>query len=186
MGSTPRMTLSTDTADRLHARRDGVFLGSGSAGLRCQPAPAQSAAAAELPRAPAAVPATLPVATPLGSPVIGPGAKPSPARAAASAVAPVTAAADEAAGGRAALQGIMQAGYQLGEELGRGGIGQVNRAVQRVFGRNVAIKQLSDGAAGERAVRTFSAEALVAAQLEHPNILPSTTSSSPPTAVCSW
>ena len=171
------MTLSTDTADRLHARRDGVLLSSAPGGAHGHPLPGARAAAG----APAAAPGALPVATPLGTPVLGAGAAPRPAPAAAPARDPASAipaasaapaGAGAAAGGRAALQGIMQTGYELGEELGRGGLGQVNRAVQRVFGRNVAIKQLVDGAASERAVRKFFAEALVAAQLEHPNILP--------------
>jgi Protein kinase domain len=175
------MTLSADTAERLHARRDGVLLGSTSNGAQRQPAPAhpanpahpaQPASAPTLTPAPAAAPAELPIATPLGTPISDPGAVPGAAPAAASAAAPAPAGAGEGSGGHAALQGIMQAGYQLGEEIGRGGLGQVNRAVQRVFGRNVAIKQLSDGAANDRAVRKFFAEALVAALLEHPNILP--------------
>ncbi len=63
-------------------------------------------------------------------------------------------------------------GYTIGARIGRGGLGQVNLAIQQPFGREVAIKRLHSGAGGQAARRKFFAEALIAAQLEHPNIVP--------------
>ena len=74
--------------------------------------------------------------------------------------------------GPALAQSLVSSGYLLCEELGRGGLGQVNAAMQRVFGRTVAIKQLVDGVTSDRAITKFVAEALIAALLEHPNIVP--------------
>jgi hypothetical protein len=63
-------------------------------------------------------------------------------------------------------------GYTIGARIGRGGLGQVNLAIQQPFGREVAIKRLLSGAGDKLARRKFFAEALIAAQLEHPNIVP--------------
>lgn len=57
------------------------------------------------------------------------------------------------------------------EEIGRGGMGVVYRAEQTVLRRNIAVKTAKLGAHDARGVK-FIAEALVTAQLEHPNIIP--------------
>ncbi len=62
--------------------------------------------------------------------------------------------------------------YELHEELGRGGMGVVFRAVQAVAGREVAVKVLLGGAAGEALHGgRFAAEVSALAQLRHPNIV---------------
>ncbi len=63
-------------------------------------------------------------------------------------------------------------GYQVGKELGRGGLGLVSSAKQLIFDRSVAIKRLLTGATDPDASMKFFAEALITAQLEHPNIVP--------------
>jgi serine/threonine-protein kinase len=63
--------------------------------------------------------------------------------------------------------------YRLGETLGIGGVGVVLSAEDRVIGRVVALKTLKDGpSASEELAERFLHEARVAAQLEHPNIIP--------------
>jgi serine/threonine-protein kinase len=63
--------------------------------------------------------------------------------------------------------------YQLLEELGQGGMGVVFRARELGRGRIVALKRLLHGA-GSRAldVERFRVEAMAAAQLAHPHIVP--------------
>lgn len=63
--------------------------------------------------------------------------------------------------------------YQLFEELGQGGMGVVFRARELGRGRIVALKRLLRGA-GSRAqdVEPFRVEALAAAHLAHPHIVP--------------
>src|SRR5204863_2462534 len=56
--------------------------------------------------------------------------------------------------------------------LGEGGMGTVDRALQRSLGREVAIKRVRDRRAGDGAVRALLAEARVAGSLEHPNVVP--------------
>ena len=63
-------------------------------------------------------------------------------------------------------------GYTIEREIGRGGMARVYLAVQRKFGRLVAIKVVSpqftnDTSFGKRFVR----EARIIAQLNHPNIV---------------
>ncbi len=72
----------------------------------------------------------------------------------------------------AAAAAALERGYTIGARIGRGGLGQVNVAIQQPFGREVAIKRLHSGAHDPVARRKFFAEALIAAQLEHPNIVP--------------
>ncbi|MET0595621.1 MAG: serine/threonine-protein kinase, partial [Polyangiaceae bacterium] len=60
----------------------------------------------------------------------------------------------------------------LGEELGRGGMGTVHTALDRWLGRRVAVKLLAPSSEREIVDRRFILEAQLAAQLEHPNIVP--------------
>jgi hypothetical protein len=65
------------------------------------------------------------------------------------------------------------ADYVLGELLGAGGMGQVYAATQVALDRVVAVKVLRPGLPAEEAARQeFLAEALVAADLDHPNTVP--------------
>jgi hypothetical protein len=68
--------------------------------------------------------------------------------------------------------------YAISGEIGRGGGGQVVRAYDRDSGRTVAMKVLNPPRGGadpllaSQAVLRFWAEAQIASQLEHPNIMP--------------
>ena len=69
--------------------------------------------------------------------------------------------------------GLRFSGYELGKELGRGAMGVVYRARQPRLRREVAVKViLASQFAGESARKRFLAEAELAAQLDHPNIVP--------------
>ncbi len=89
---------------------------------------------------------------------------------------PATPAGDLAQTVRAALQASSDATpqtnadrYAESRELGRGGMGRVVEATDRLLGRRVAVKQmLAAGDVGLR--RRFDQEALVTAQLDHPGI----------------
>ena len=69
-------------------------------------------------------------------------------------------------------QGLFAGRYRLGQELGRGGMGAVYLAEDTVLRRSVALKVLREPLATAAQRAAFQAEALVTAQLEHPNIVP--------------
>jgi serine/threonine protein kinase len=62
--------------------------------------------------------------------------------------------------------------YEVGAELGRGGMGVVHRATDRVLGRDVAVKLLAVDAPSERFAEILRREFAVLARLEHPGIVP--------------
>ncbi len=62
--------------------------------------------------------------------------------------------------------------YRLIEELGRGGMGTVFLAEDRVLGRKVAVKVVGTGASDPGAAARMLREARVIARLEHPGIIP--------------
>jgi serine/threonine protein kinase len=80
--------------------------------------------------------------------------------------------------GSAPIQAGVAAGVQLGRyrlcaEHARGGFGLVWRASDETLGREVAVKQLSGQLAGHAGLRQrFIGEARIAAQLQHPGIVP--------------
>jgi serine/threonine protein kinase len=62
--------------------------------------------------------------------------------------------------------------YRLVEELGRGGMGQVYKALHTIMGRIVAIKVISpELVKNDLAVEWFRREVRASTQLEHPNIV---------------
>lgn len=65
------------------------------------------------------------------------------------------------------------AGYRIEEVLGRGGMGIVYRATQLTLGREVAIKLIAAGHAGNPMFRErFTSESRIAASIEHANVIP--------------
>jgi len=66
----------------------------------------------------------------------------------------------------------VSAGYDLSREIGRGGMGVVWSATQCALARTVAVKTLITGQETHNAAARFRAEAMVMAQIEHPNVMP--------------
>jgi hypothetical protein len=68
---------------------------------------------------------------------------------------------------------IQIAGYRIEARVGRGGMGEVFRAVQLNLGRRVALKVLArDLAADDRFRRRFLRESRIAASIDHPSVIP--------------
>ncbi len=69
--------------------------------------------------------------------------------------------------------GTMIGEYELRQEIGRGGMGVVYRAFQASLERTVALKMIPNAAfAAAQDLARLRAEALAAARLSHPNIVP--------------
>ena len=69
--------------------------------------------------------------------------------------------------------GAQFAGFVIDDLLGRGGMGEVYRAVREDDGRAVALKLLTAELAGEeRYRRRFDRESRLAASLSHPHLVP--------------
>ena len=69
--------------------------------------------------------------------------------------------------------GIQVTGYRIEARIGRGGMGEVYRAVQLNLGRKVALKVLRpDLAADDGFRRRFLRESMIAAGIDHPNVIP--------------
>ena len=62
--------------------------------------------------------------------------------------------------------------YEILAEVGAGGMGVVHRALDRVLGREVALKALRPDLAGSEIAARLAREALILARLEHPGIVP--------------
>jgi serine/threonine protein kinase len=68
---------------------------------------------------------------------------------------------------------IQITGYRIEARVGRGGMGEVYRAVQLDLGRQVALKILApELAADDRFRRRFLRESRIAASIDHPSIIP--------------
>ncbi|MHC4601134.1 MAG: serine/threonine-protein kinase, partial [Planctomycetota bacterium] len=62
--------------------------------------------------------------------------------------------------------------FLLGEEIGKGGLGRVLGAIDRVLGRKVAVKEMIRGTDHPGMLQRFLREGEVAGRLLHPNIVP--------------
>lgn len=69
-------------------------------------------------------------------------------------------------------ESIESVDLQILSQLGEGGMGRVDRAVQRSLRREVAVKRLKPAAATPEARGALLQEALFTGYLEHPNIIP--------------
>jgi len=73
--------------------------------------------------------------------------------------------------------------FEVHSEIGRGGMGAVLRGRDPVLGRELALKVLLAGRQGNaEALRRFHEEAQIGGQLQHPGLVPSTSSAPTPTA----
>ena len=71
------------------------------------------------------------------------------------------------------VRAALDAQYEILEEIGRGGMAVVYRAIERELEREVAIKVLpAQFAFDESFVERFQREGRIAAQLEHPHVVP--------------
>src|ERR1035437_4488561 len=69
--------------------------------------------------------------------------------------------------------GTLFGGYRIESFVARGGLGGVYKATQLALERTVALKLVAPELAHDQAFRErFKREALLAASLDHPNILP--------------
>jgi hypothetical protein len=69
--------------------------------------------------------------------------------------------------------GSIFAGYRIERPIGRGGMGIVYEAIELALDRRVALKLIADEAARDPAFRDrFGHESRIAAQVEHPNVIP--------------
>ncbi|MFJ4983314.1 PQQ-binding-like beta-propeller repeat protein [Streptomyces sp. NPDC088732] len=66
---------------------------------------------------------------------------------------------------------VLAGRYELRAELGRGGMGEVWSARDRVIGRDVAVKLLRSHATGDNATQLFFREARTAGALNHPGVV---------------
>ncbi|MHC5080142.1 MAG: bifunctional serine/threonine-protein kinase/formylglycine-generating enzyme family protein [Planctomycetota bacterium] len=62
--------------------------------------------------------------------------------------------------------------YLRGPEIGRGGLGRVIQATDRVLGREVAIKEMVGGEGSDALHQRFLREGEIAGKLSHPNVIP--------------
>src|SRR5258708_25098105 len=70
------------------------------------------------------------------------------------------------------LQGFLGGSYTIERELGGGGMSRVFLATDASLGRQVVVKVLPSEMAGQVSVDRFKREIAVAAQLQHPHIVP--------------
>jgi hypothetical protein len=69
--------------------------------------------------------------------------------------------------------GIRVTGYRIEARIGRGGMGEVYRAEQLNLGRKVALKVLRPDLAADHGFRRrFLRESMIAAGIDHPNVIP--------------
>lgn len=71
-----------------------------------------------------------------------------------------------------ATPAVIAGRYDVAAELGRGGMGVVHRATDRVLGRDVAVKLLAVDVPAERFAEHLRREFGLLARLEHPGIVP--------------
>ncbi|MHC4597443.1 MAG: GxxExxY protein [Planctomycetota bacterium] len=62
--------------------------------------------------------------------------------------------------------------YEPGDEIGRGGLGRVRAAQDRILDREVAIKEMVKGTDVPRLLKRFLREGQIAGRLTHPNVIP--------------
>ena len=75
--------------------------------------------------------------------------------------------------GRRIAAGDVVAGYEVGEPVGRGGMGEVFRAIDVRLDRPVALKLLVEQLSGDEGFRErLLRESRLAASLDHPNVVP--------------
>ena len=73
---------------------------------------------------------------------------------------------------RARLQAVLSDSYQIERELSGGGMSRVFVALERALGRQVVIKVLPSDLAASVSIERFRREIQLAAQLQHPHIVP--------------